>query len=117
MSEIEEEIFRAFETPQSPPQLESEASAELMDLFFKAPDWDPEVLGVELVHVFRNHVAVRSMLRYALVMAKHAEIRLRGAESRKDIFRLQGELTGLTTFVNNVMKHLEEAEKPKETVQ
>lgn len=114
---MEDDIFRAFETPEGPPQLESELGAPLVELFFQAPDWDPELMGVELLHVFRSHVAVRSAFRYALVMAKQAELQLRSAGKRKEIFNLQGEIKALSTFVNNIMVHLEEADKPKETVQ
>lgn len=113
----EDEIFAPFQTPQSPPQLESEEGSDLPDLFYAAPDWDPEAFGVEVATLFRNHVALRSAFRFALEQARMFELEMRNQDEPRDLYRTQGKVVGLSGYINALMAHLEQAEQPKEKSQ
>ncbi len=103
-----------FEPPANQPQFEVDEESELAVLFYDAPEWQPEYFAAEVVTLFRRHVALRSALRFALEQARGYELELRALDEPRDVYRTQGKVIGLTTFVNALMAHLEEAEQPKE---
>jgi len=113
----EPDPLRAFVAPEHEPQLDSEYSASLPELLYSAPDWEGEEFAVELAHLFRNHVALRSAFRVVLQMRAYAEANLKTLDEPRDVFRLQGEIRAFDAYINNILTYMEEGETPKETPQ
>lgn len=110
---ILEEIEAPLEMPVGPPQLESEANASLMVLMDQSPPWTEDMYP-EAYILLKQHVSLRSLLGYALQVAKQEEHTLRFADEPKDLHRAQGGINALHKYYLGVMDPLLEMDNKKD---
>jgi len=76
--------------PSTPPQMEAETNASLVEILESAPAWDPNLFAIELVVLARRHVCIRSLLGFALELGLEEQKKLNAEDEPNEMFRHQG---------------------------
>lgn len=102
--------------PLNPPQMEAEAGRDIRSLMLSAPAWD-EMFVPELLHLARNHVALRAALGFLLEKAQVENNQLLVAETEIEVFRHQGAIRGLQSVYQTLLGQMEYLDENKEKLQ
>lgn len=105
----DDDFFEPLEMPTNVPQFEQDLTSSIVQLIEDAPKWESS-FAVELVHLARQHVAVRALIAFPLEVARMFELKLRNEDELHELMRCQGAIRGLVQLHSIVLESLDSAD-------